>query len=166
MNVSSYAHNGVKKPYSFERLSSPDGEKELGAPLERYGAAKLAGIHHTQSLQRLLINESIYVNCCHPGAVASDFNRDVVSTYGVIAGYFLALLEKLFFQPVQVGALTQLYLAASPEVESKSIKGEYLWPVAKIHTSAATSLARDQAEQKKYWDWSEGVVTAALKRVD
>ena len=166
MNVSSYAHNFLKKRYSFERLSSSDGEKELKTPLERYGAAKTAGIHHTQSLQRLLINESIYVNCCHPGAVASDFNRDVASTYGKIVGYLLVLLEKLFFQPVQVGALTQLYLAASPEVESKSIKGEYLWPVAKIHTSAATSLARDQAEQKKYWDWSEGVVTAALKRVD
>jgi len=166
VNVTSYGHSAVKKSVNFERLSSSDGEKEFPDPLERYGVAKLVAIQYTQSLQRLLVNDSIYVNCCHPGAVATDFNRDIGTTFGKIAGYVVVVMEKLLFQPVQVGALTQLYLAASPEVESKGIKGQYFWPVAKMHTDAATSLAKDEAEQNRCWDWSEGVVNAALKRVD
>jgi len=166
VNVSSYAHNAVKKSVNFEKLRSSEAETELPSALERYGMAKLVGIQFTQSLQRLLANDSIYVNCCHPGAVVSDFNRDIVTTFGKIASYGLALIAKLWFQPVEVGALTQLYLATSPEVESKGIKGQYLWPVAKIHMDGASSLAKDEAEQKRYWEWSEGVVGAALERVD
>ncbi|KIM87346.1 hypothetical protein PILCRDRAFT_814840, partial [Piloderma croceum F 1598] len=149
--LSSSGHTDVKSPVNFERLSSPEGGKEIPW-LGRYGIAKLVAIQFTQSLQRLLANESIYVNCCNPGAVATDLNRDIETKFGRIAVYILALLQKLFFQPVQIGALTQLYLAASPEVEDKGIKGQYFWPVAKLHTSAANYLALDEAEQKKYWD--------------
>lgn len=163
--LSSFSHTAVKNPVNFKRLSSPESEKDMSA-LGRYGVAKLLAIQFTQSLQRLLANESIYVNCCHPGAVATDFNRDIEAKFGMIAAYAVALMQKLFFQSVQIGALTQLYLAASPEVEDKGIRGQYFWPVAKLHTSAANSLALDEVEQKKYWDWSEGVVDAALKRVD
>lgn len=163
--LTSARHMDVKSPVNFERLSSPDGEKEMPW-LGRYSISKLVAIQFTQSLQRLLANESIYVNCCNPGAVATDFNRDIEAKFGMISVYLLALLQKLFFQSVQIGALTQLYLATSPEVEDKGISGQYFWPVAMLHTSAANSLALDETEQKKYWDWCEGVVDAALKRVD
>jgi hypothetical protein len=99
-----------QSPVNFERLS-------MAGPLWYFdGISKLVAIQFTQSLQRLLANESIYVNCCNPGAVATDLNRDIEAKFGMIAVYILALLQKLFFQPVQIGALTQLYLAASPDV--------------------------------------------------
>ena len=134
--------------------------------LGRYAAVKLVAIQCTQLPLKLLGNEPIYVNCCHPDAVTTDLNRDIEAKFGKLAGYTIVLLQKLLFQSVQIGALTQLYLAASPDVESKGIKGQYFWPVAKLHTSAAAPLAIDEAEQKKYWDWSQRVIDVALKRVD
>ena len=65
--VTSQVHVYVKKPINWERLSSPEGEKEIPYSLSRYGASKIAGIYSTMHSQRALANEGIYVNCCHPG---------------------------------------------------------------------------------------------------
>ena len=65
--VTSHAHVYVKRPINWERLCSPEGEKELPYSLSRYSASKIAGIYSTMHLQRALANEGIYVNCCHPG---------------------------------------------------------------------------------------------------
>ena len=94
--------------------------------LDCYGISNLVAIQFIQSLQRLLANESIYVNCCNPGVVATDFNRGIEVKFGMIAVYAVALIQELLAQSVQTGALTQLYLAAGPEVEDKGIKGQSL----------------------------------------
>lgn len=39
------------------------------------------------------------------------------------------LTLRLFNQPTLLGALTQLYLAASVEVEERKIKGELFYPI-------------------------------------
>lgn len=95
----------------------------------------------------------------------SDFSRDVRATLGKMS-FLLWILESLFYQTVEVGALTQLYLAASPEVESKGIKGQYLWPVAKVCPEKASALAWDEKEQERYWNWAKGVADKAMKRAD
>ncbi|KIM71085.1 hypothetical protein PILCRDRAFT_830557 [Piloderma croceum F 1598] len=86
------------------------------------GISKLVAIQFTQSLQRLLANESIYVNCCNPGAVATDLNRDIEAKFGMIAVYILALLQKLFFQPVN-RRLDSTISGGQPE---RGIKGIFL----------------------------------------
>lgn len=67
VNVTSHGHVRIKQPVNWERLCSPEGEKELQPGLSRYGGAKIAGIYSTMHLQRALADEDIYVNCCHPG---------------------------------------------------------------------------------------------------
>ena len=180
--VTSHEHMSVKQPVNWERLSSPEGEKEIPYSLSRYGASKIAGIYSTMHLQRALANEGIYVNCCHPGVrnrflclfyftntflqvVVSDLTRSLSTILGKLS-FILSIVESLMYQTVEVGALTQLYLAASPEVESKCIKGQFLWPVAKVFPEKASALAWDEGEQERYWDWAESVVDNAVKRVD
>lgn len=164
--VTSWGHNIIKKPINYKRLSSLEGEQELKNSFGRYGAQKLVGLQFSMALQRRLANDGIYVNTCHPGSAKTEWVRDMRSQYGVIGRYILSLISGLFSQTVQIGALTQLYLATSPEVVSKGIKGQYYWPVVKAVTDEASELARDEKDQERYWNWAEGEVDAALKRVD
>ena len=97
--------------------------------------------------------------------VISDFTRNLSTILGKLS-FILWIVESLIYQTVEVGALTQLYLAASPEVESKSIKGQFLWPVAKICPEKASALAWDEQEQEKYWNWAESVAGQAMERLD
>ena len=97
--------------------------------------------------------------------VISDFTRNVGTILGKLS-FILWIVESLIYQTVEVGALTQLYLAASPEVESKGIKGQFLWPVAKVCPEKGSALAWDEKEQERYWNWAESVADKAVKRVD
>lgn len=57
------------------------------------------------------------MNCNHPGGVQTDIFRYTPSFFTPVLNCFLTKPED--------GALTQLYLATSPEVEEKNIKGQY-----------------------------------------
>ena len=65
-------------------------------------------------------------------------------------------------QSAEDATATAIYLAASPEVESKGQKGKYFIPIA---TENKTSkLAEDEDLVKKLWCWCDGQVTQALGR--
>lgn len=57
------------------------------------------------------------MNSNHPGGVKTDLYRHM-------GGFLTAILNRFLITP-EDGALTQLYLATSPEVEEKKIKGQY-----------------------------------------
>jgi hypothetical protein len=130
-----YGHNGKQKPVNFEKLMSAEAEKSC----HRYwsDAAWQSSWVFIQSLQRFLVNHSIYVNCCQPGAVASDFNRDVVTTFGKLAGHGV---EKMIFQPIQVGALPNCIW---PPIRRQKARGSV--PLA---CCEATPVAEDGVEQR------------------
>ncbi len=73
---------------------------------------------------------NLYVNCNHPGAISSDLYRHL---YDPKVG-IMAWLNRLFFISEEDGALTQLYLATSPEVEEKGIRGQYYVPFGVLGT--------------------------------
>jgi len=58
---------------------------------------------------------------------------------------------RLFDQPTSVGALTQLYLATSPEVEERKIKGELFNPVAIPVMDQIYPCALDDDLVEKLW---------------
>ncbi|KAF9089259.1 hypothetical protein BGX29_012138 [Mortierella sp. GBA35] len=59
------------------------------------------------------------------------------------------------------GALTQLYLATSPDVEEKDIRGKYYMPIA--NPIEPTAISKDEALQDKLWTFSENLVREKVK---
>ncbi|KAF8919110.1 hypothetical protein BGZ58_004683 [Dissophora ornata] len=56
----------------------------------------------------------------------------------------------------EVGALTQLYLATSPEIENLDIRGRYFIPIANEIRPSAYSY--DEELQEKMWTFTEDLV--------
>ena len=85
---------------------------------QSYGQSKLANILFTYELARRLEGTGVTVNCAHPGPVATGLGAN----NGVLAKLLLPVIG-LFMRSPEQGAATQIYLAASPEVEG--ISGKY-----------------------------------------
>ena len=77
-----------------------------------YGQSKFANILFTYELARRLEGTGVTVNCVHPGAVATGLGAN----NGALAKLLMPLIGRFMRSPEQ-GAATQIYLAASPEVE-------------------------------------------------
>lgn len=154
VNVSSYAQSVPKapNPILFDKINDPQATTSW---MERYGHSKLANVLFTRSLQSRLGSE-YYVNCCHPGQIHTELNRTV--TQDGITGWVIRLLMMLLDQPVQIGALTQLYLATSPEVEEKKIQGEYYSPIARRSMDLINPLALNEDLAEELWNYSQRVV--------
>ena len=76
---------------------------------------------------------------------------------GTVAGKAVKGLFKVVGQSPVDAAATALYLATSPEVESKEQKGKYFVPIA---TENATSkIADDKDLAKNLWYWCDDKAT-------
>ncbi|MFZ5477713.1 MAG: SDR family oxidoreductase [Myxococcota bacterium] len=141
VNVSSRAHVG-RKP----ALDDVEGERRWSS-WDAYGRSKLYNILFTRELARRLDGTGVSANACHPGLVASSFQRNVPA---ILRGPW----ELLGLSP-ESGARTQIWLATSPEVEGKS--GGYYWRRA---PSWVSGHGRDDAAATALWELSEGMVAA------
>ena len=114
-----------------------------------YSQSKLANVLFTREMARRLKKRRISVNCCHPGAVATNIGIDRETGFGkTITG-----LLKPFFQTPAEGAGTAIYLATSDEVSS--ITGGYFYR-CRIAKSSKQSKSRKLA--KRLYDLSEEMV--------
>jgi len=98
--------------------------------MTRYGRSKLANVLFAKALARRLSDTQVFVNIAHPGYVNTDLARRSTASF---FGGFIARLVDMMTSPVAmtptVGALTQLYLATSPEIVNKDIRGRYHIPI-------------------------------------
>lgn len=86
-----------------------------------YSQSKLANVLYTRELARRTRERGITVNCCHPGAVATNIGIDRNTGFGkTITGAL-----KPFFQTPEEGARTAIFLATDDSV--KNISGEYFY---------------------------------------
>ena len=134
VNVASGAHKTGKIHFKDINLT-----KHFNV-IKAYSQSKLANVLFTRELARRLTDRGIIVNCCHPGAVATNIGIDRNTGFGkTITG----LLKPFFLTPAE-GARTAIYLASSPEVQD--ISGEYFYK-CKVAKSSKSSkdmrLARD-----------------------
>lgn len=105
------------------------------SPWMAYGRSKLANVLFASALDRRLAGKNVFVNSCHPGAIRTNLDRharvDVGKSLGEIASNVLdILLDPILMKPSE-GAVTQLFLATAPEVESQQIRGKYFHPQAR-----------------------------------
>lgn len=161
VNVSSFAQQFGKIILDLDRINNPE-DPELNSWLARYGHSKTAQVLFTRGLQHR-VNDNVFVNCCHPGQIGTGLNRTVAAPGTGMQGMAIRLAMRLFDQPPSVGALTQLYLATSQEVEKKDIKGQLFFPVAMKAMDKISKIALDDEMVEKLWTWTEKLVHQKLK---
>mmetsp|Transcript_74404 Transcript_74404/g.198836 ORF Transcript_74404/g.198836 Transcript_74404/m.198836 type:complete len:307 (-) Transcript_74404:332-1252(-) len=152
--VSSDAHQLAK------RFPFPTPDEHSYGIMKNYGESKLANIYFGRELQRRLGDGSrVFVNMAHPGVVSTNIGSK--SDFPWYARPFVGLAYLLLGETSDQGALTQLYLAASPEVEAKGLRGQYFVPVAQ-HRERLGAVPEDQAAAAALWDWTEQTITRVL----
>lgn len=148
---SSFGHEAtVPGGIDFDTLN----DSSKSDTVTRYGRSKLANVLFAKALARRLVQEEVYVNVVHPGYVLTELNRDEPFSASVTLAVKLAF--RLMGMPPRQGALTQLYLATSPEVINKDIRGRYFIPIA--NEILPSVHARDKVLQEKLWGFSEKIV--------
>ena len=117
--------------------------------IKAYSQSKLANVLFTKELARRLRKRRISVNCCHPGAVATNIGIDRETGFGkTVTG-----LLKPFFQTPADGAGTAIYLATDEAVRNKT--GGYYYMCRPARSSR---LSKDKDLAKRLYELSEEMV--------
>ncbi|CAO3590731.1 unnamed protein product [Absidia cylindrospora] len=146
VTVSSLGHRGAIGSLDLENISDP---KKYSRHFH-YCKSKAANVLFTRELAKRLKEkgvENVYVNCNHPGVVRSDLTRHLMGNT------LTKIYNAAFTITTEDGALAQLYLATSPEVEEKNVKGQYYVPFGDVGTVSA--LASSDKNALELWDFTE-----------
>ena len=151
--VASDAHTYIKEKPKWTDISKIQYGTGIGAAFVQYCHTKLANVQTCEYLVREIVkpDEQLWINAAHPGAVASDIGKKIPMASTFWGRYLLSFLNLFFYTPDD-GALTQIYLAAHPDIVKKNIRGKYYVPMAKLQD--ATPIAKDIELQKELWDLS------------
>ena len=140
VNVASGAHKTGS--IHFDNIHLKKGYNVVTA----YSQSKLANVLFTRELANRLKDKNITVNCCHPGAVATNMGVNRETGFGkTITG----MLKPVFQTPEQ-GAQTAIFLATDASI--KDITGEYFYQ-CKIAKSSKKS--KDMELAKRLFEFSE-----------
>jgi NAD(P)-dependent dehydrogenase (short-subunit alcohol dehydrogenase family) len=144
VNVASGAHKAGK--IYFDDINLTKGYNVI----KGYSQSKLANVLFTRELARRLKDKGITVNCCHPGAVATNIGIDRDTEFGkTITG-----LLKPFFQTPSEGARTAIFLATDESV--KDITGEYFY---RCRIANSSRRSKDMELAKRLYEFSEQLVS-------
>ncbi|OLP97067.1 Retinol dehydrogenase 14 [Symbiodinium microadriaticum] len=132
-------------------------------PFKAYARSKLANVLFTRALARRLSDKHIFANSCHPGGIMTNLPKHVQKSTEDNMGkgwrYYMDELMQLVMLTPPRGAVTQLYLASSPEIEEKGIRGQYFRNQA-IHANPP-KFSTEELEEK-LWNISEKLVAEYL----
>lgn len=140
VNVASGAHKTGK--IHFDDINLTKGFNVIKA----YSQSKLANVLFTRELARRVKDRGITVNCCHPGAVATNIGIDRDTGFGKT----VTRLLKPFFQTPEQGARTAIFLASDDSVSD--ITGEYFY---KCRIAKSSKRSKDMELAKKLFEFSE-----------
>jgi NAD(P)-dependent dehydrogenase (short-subunit alcohol dehydrogenase family) len=132
-------------------------------PWAAYGRSKLANVLFASRLDKRLAGKKVYSNSCHPGGIKTNLARHLEADMKKDAGEriveaFEAFQNYVSMTPSQ-GAVTQLYLSASPDIESKEIRGKYYYPQARLMDPPKFAT---EASEEELWALSERLVAPYL----
>lgn len=139
VNVSSEAHK-----YGTIGFDDLGLEKRYNTT-KAYAQSKLANILFTYELARHLSNQKITINTLHPGAVNTNFGKNLQG----IAGFFFRSCGFLMRSPAK-GAETVIWLATAPELNG--VSGKYFFDKKEIRSS---KISYDADVARTLWDISD-----------
>ncbi len=148
VNVASGAHKAGR--IHFEDINLTKHFDVITA----YGQSKLANVLFTRELARRVKDRGISVNCCHPGAVATNIGIDRETGFGkTITG-----MLKPFFQTPEEGARTAIFLASDESV--KDISGEYFY---RCKIAKSSKRSKDMRLAKKLFVFSKRLIRERME---
>jgi NAD(P)-dependent dehydrogenase (short-subunit alcohol dehydrogenase family) len=154
VNVSSTAHRGGHMHFDDLQLERGYGKWKA------YGQSKLANLLFTYELARRVAAKGlpVVVAAAHPGYAATNLQAVGPRMEGSgLMESVMQVMNRLFSQSAEMGALPTLYAVASPDVRS----GDYIGPdrfyetwghPKKVESSAASKSAEDA---RRLWEISE-----------
>lgn len=140
VNVASGAHKVGK--IHFDDINLSHGFNVVKA----YSQSKLANILFTRELAKRIKDRGITVNCCHPGAVATNMGVDRETGFGKL---IVGMLKPFFLTPEE-GCRTAVFLASDDTV--KNISGEYFY---KCKIAKSSHRSQDMQLAEKLFTFSE-----------
>jgi NAD(P)-dependent dehydrogenase (short-subunit alcohol dehydrogenase family) len=140
--VASRAHQ--RGLINFDNLQYEHGGYSI---VSAYARSKLCNVLFSNELARRLTGKGIIVNCLHPGVVATNIWSNTPLPWVVQP---IMNLYKRFMLRTEQGAATTVYLASSPDVESKS--GGYY---ADCRLTTPSLQAHDESLARTLWEVSE-----------
>ena len=143
VNVASGAHKTGK--IHFDDINLTKGFNVIKA----YSQSKLANVLFTRELARRVKDRGITVNCCHPGAVATNIGIDRETGFGKTVTGIL----KPFFQTPEKGARTAVFLATDESVSD--ISGEYFY---KCMIARSSKRSKDMVLAGRLFEFSGKLV--------
>ncbi|KAJ3078773.1 Retinol dehydrogenase 14 [Quaeritorhiza haematococci] len=158
--LSSKMYTGI----SPRTTKSIDWEAEATVPqsqydnVRAYAVSKLANILFTQSLSERWAGHRIFVNVVHPGLVDTNITTKVSYGTGVVSSIlrFIDIVVPKYSS--EEGALTQLYVATSKEIEEEKWNGKYFVPIAKLYEFADGELPTRADLRESLWEYTEKLV--------
>lgn len=114
-----------------------------------YANNKLCGILFANELARKLQNTGVTANSVHPGAVQSDFLRNL----STVKDKLMKSLMYCLYKTTEEGCQTSTYVAISKDIEG--VTGEYF---ADCKKSWMPRRAKNEELAKKLWERSEQFV--------
>lgn len=113
--------------------------------MRAHAQSKLAQVMFTYKLARGLAGMGVTVNCVNPGAVRTNFTKDLGGWFGL-----MARLARPFALTPEKGAEPILYLATSSDVDG--ISGKYF---EKMKAAQSSKTSQDQELARQLWQVSE-----------
>ncbi|KAI9232362.1 MAG: hypothetical protein BYD32DRAFT_428592 [Podila humilis] len=157
--VSSLAYQRLPED-SFD--ISKINDETVGGPMTRYGRSKLANILFSNALARRLAGSEVRVNSIHPGVVDTRMARTAATSQDEYTKAMFANIPKESFLTPDQGALTQLYVATSPDIVNNDIRGRFFVPIAV--EQGLNSKALDVDLQEQLWAYSEKIVKEKIQK--
>jgi retinol dehydrogenase 14 len=153
VNLSSEAHR-------YGTMEFGDIGYERGYnPLKSYARSKLANILFNYELARRTADTNIIVNTLHPGAVRTNFGKELSG----MAGFVFKHLD-IFMRSPEKGAETVIWLASSADV--KGMSGKYFRDKKEIRSS---KISYDEGVARQLWNVSArmtGIQAEATQLLD
>jgi NAD(P)-dependent dehydrogenase (short-subunit alcohol dehydrogenase family) len=147
INVASDSHKGQQ--INFNDLNS----KKSYLSFRAYGRSKLANILFTYELARRLEGTNVTANAVHPGFVATNIWGGLEMPRW-IRNLMVGLIKMVALSP-EKGAETNVYLAASPEVEG--VSGKYF-----VRKQSVSSDHASYDEKAAHMLWQRSLEMSSL----
>ncbi|HTY38998.1 MAG TPA: short-chain dehydrogenase, partial [Bacteroidota bacterium] len=112
--------------------------------MERYATSKLLNVLFTYELGRRLEGTNVAVNAMHPGAVRSNFGKQLSGVGGFVFKYL-----DFFMRSPEKGAETAIWLASNQLLAGKTRKYYH-----DLREKRSSRVSYDPALAKKVWDVS------------
>ena len=122
----------------------------------------MANILFSNALARRLADTQVRVNSIHPGLVDTRMSRTSIENMDEETTALFAKLPSRTPLTQDEGALTQLYVATSPDIVKNDIRGRFFIPIAVEEGLDDNALNEDLQEQ--LWVYSEKVVKEKLQK--